>query len=770
MKLFPLADVRLSDGVFRDAQLADLEYLLTLDPDRLLAPYRREAGIAQTAPSYGNWESAGLDGHTAGHALSAAVLLHAATGDERVASFATSLVDGLAQCQEAIGTGYVGGVPHGTELWARISSGDVSSDSFGLNGAWVPWYNLHKMVAGLIDAVRLADRRTADRALRVVTEFADWWLRAAAGMDDATFEGMLRTEFGGMCEAFADLAELTGRSDYLDMARRFAHRATLEPLLAGRDELDGLHANTQIAKVVGYQRVAAVTGDAEWSRAARLFWENVVHRRTLAFGGNSVREHFHPVDDFSGAVTSPQGPETCNTANMLELTRQLFLAAPEPALVDYYERATVNHILSSQHPDGGFVYFTPARPGHYRVYSQPEEGFWCCVGTGLENHARYGEMVFTHEAGDLFVNLTIPSRLTWRELGAVVHLESEFPAVDRGTATRIRFELGAPQTFVLHLRTPGWLAPDADLDVRVNGRPAETVARDDGYVAVRRAWADGDVVSYRLPAAAFMDRLPDGSEWAALRYGPVVLAARSDIEDLLGFRADDSRMGHIASGPLQPLADAPVLTLEDDVEVPVRPDPHERMTFTVEDAWRRPHVLEPFHSLHDTRYTLYFPLAEARPGAREARRAELASIDDTELALAAQTVDQVTCGEQQPESDHRFAGSGTWSGAGEGAHWRVADGWFEYTLTDPDGTADVVQLVYRGTGDPTAFSLTVGDVLVAEAEVPADASAGVTTRHYRLDAGSRVGPPPEGSRVRIAAGDGRSTPEILEVRLLAGAS
>ncbi|GAA3815499.1 beta-L-arabinofuranosidase domain-containing protein [Cellulomonas soli] len=778
MQQFPLSAVRLLAGPFLDAQRTDLAYLLALEPDRLLAPYRREAGLPAVAESYPNWESQGLDGHTAGHALSAAALMWAATGDERALTFATAMVEGLRTCQDALGTGYVGGVPHGVELWARIGAGQVSGDSFGLNGAWVPWYNLHKTFAGLIDAARCCPAPLAATALESVVRLADWWLATSAPLDDVAFEAMLRTEFGGMCEAFADLAALTGREEHLVMARRFADRAVLDPLLDGRDELTGMHANTQIAKVVGYQRVAELAGDRAWASAARTFWDAVVEHRSLSFGGDSVSEHFHPRDDFSGAVTHREGPESCNTSNMLELTRHLFLADPRPELIDYYERATVNHVLSAQHPDGGFVYFTSARPGHYRVYSQVEQGFWCCVGTGLENYARLGELALTHDGGDLHVQLPVPVRVAWAQRDAVVELTSDYPDVSGPAGVTLTVRLATPQTFTVHVRRPGWLAPDADLDLRVGGVPVTDAAVGAHAVgahavAVTRTWSDGDQLTYRLSARAFVDRLPDGSDWAALRFGPVVLATRGGADGLDGLHADDSRMGHIASGPLHPLADAPVLAADsnEDLAAALTPVAGEPMRFTLDGVADRPVTLEPFHALHDARYTLYFPTSAADPSAVARRRVALHAADDAALVLATRTVDHVGCGQQQPEVEHDLVGDDSWTGTADGVHWRTAHGSFSYELRDPQATAAVLRVTYRvGTGTVAAARVDVDGVLLAHldvlAEPGADGGPAARTVDVPLGAAMPGGWRPGPHRVTVTAVAGGCTPDVVSVSLL----
>ncbi|MCX4854328.1 glycoside hydrolase family 127 protein [Streptomyces canus] len=718
MQSLPRSAVRLLPGPFLDAQATALEYLLSLDTDRLLAPLRREAGLPRVAESYGNWENSGLDGHTVGHALSGAALMSAVTDDPRPRAMVERLVQGVVECQDALGTGYVGGIPDGVRLWQRVAAGQVERDSFELGGAWVPWYNLHKLFAGLLDAHR---HTGSDLALTAVRRLADWWDQVAARMDDETHEAMLRTEFGGMCESLADLADATGTDRYAALARRFLDRSLLGPLREHRDVLDGMHANTQIAKVVGYQRLGEVDGDTGLRDAARFFWQTMTRHRTFSFGGNSVCEHLHPRDDFSSALQSPEGPETCNTYNMLKLSRALFLEEPDAEVLDHYERATVNHILSSLHPDGGLVYFTPVRPDHYRVVSTPQNCFWCCVGTGLETHAKYGELVYTAEGDDLFVNLFIASRLSLPEHNLVLEQTGTVPYDDQ-----VELVLrGAPATPVaIHIRVPSW--HEGTPHVRVNGAPPEeepaplTTRRGAGgqpltYVRLERRWGEGDTVTLRLHPRISAELLPDGSPWVSFCYGPTVLAAEGDRADLVGLFADDSRMGHVADGPLRPLEHLPVVLARStcDLTAGVRRLAPDRLAFALDDVDARPGesvTLVPFTGIHDSRYTLYFPLAE--PDRVHERRAELRAADEKALTLRDRTADAVAAGEQQPESDHRFEGQDTWSGLTDGLRWRAATGWWSYRLTDPDGTATGLQVTHLSDGSAGATRVLVdGQVL-----------------------------------------------------------
>lgn len=768
MQALPRGAVRLLPGPFLDAQATALDYLLSLDADRLLAPLRREAGLPPVAESYGNWESSGLDGHTVGHALSGAALMSAVTDDPRPRAMVERLVQGVVECQDALGTGYVGGIPDGVRLWERVAAGQVERDSFELGGAWVPWYNLHKLFAGLLDAHRYAG---SDLALTAVRRLADWWDRMAAGMDDDTHEAMLRTEFGGMCEVLADLADVTGTDRYAALARRFLDQSLLGPLREHRDVLDGLHANTQIAKAVGYQRLGEVARDPGLRDAARFFWQTMTRHRTFSFGGNSVREHLHPRDDFSSALQSPEGPETCNTYNMLKLSRALFLERPDAEVLDHYERATVNHILSSLHPKGGLVYFTPARPGHYRVVSTPHNCFWCCVGTGLENHAKYGELVYTTEGDDLFVNLFIASRLSRPEQNVVLEQTGTAPYDDE---VRLVVREAPATPVVIHIRVPGW--HEGAPQVRVNGAPPEdgpapltTRRGTDGqpltYVRLERQWCEGDTVTMRLHPRISAELLPDGSPWVSYRFGPTVLAAEGDRNDLVGLFADDSRMGHVAGGPPRPLEHLPVVLARgtSDLAAGVRRLAPDRLAFALDHVDARPGesvTLVPFAGIHDSRYHLYFPLAE--PERLQERRAELRAADEAALALHDRTVDAVAAGEQQPESDHRFLGYDTWSGLTDGLRWRAATGWWSYRLTDRDGAATGLQVVHLSDGSAGPTRVLVDGQALGTITPSPDREGEEISQVFPLDTDRPAGP----VKVRFEAAGPATTVRLREVRLV----
>ena len=708
VKAFPLQDVRLLESPFKKAQETDRAYILSLDADRLLAPFLREAGLPLLSKSYGNWEATGLDGHIGGHYLSALANMYAATGDKRVGEKLTYAIDWLQKCQQKDKDGYVGGIPGGKQMWQDIADGKINAGSFSLNDKWVPLYNIHKLFAGLADAYLLTGN---GKAKQILIKLSDWFLGVTSKLSDEQLQTILRSEHGGMNEVFADVAEISGDKKYLVLAKRMSHKAILQPLLEKKDALNGLHANTQIPKVIGYLRIAQVDGDKAWQEGARFFWNTVTKNRTISIGGNSVREHFHPANDFSSMIETREGPETCNTYNMLKLSKLLFASEPSSAYMDYYERAVSNHILSSQHPNGGFVYFTPIRPQHYRVYSSAQESFWCCVGTGLENHGKYGEMIYAHKANDLFINLFIPSVLNWKENGLLLKQETSFPETE---TTSFHFQLATPKTFAVSFRYPSWVA-DGKLKARVNKKEVPVKKGANGYVSLSRQWKTGDVLSLHLPMETKAEFLPDSSQWFSFVRGPIVLAAATDTTNLVGIKAGDSRMGHIASGPLYPVEKAPMIVAENkNFPSALQAVKGKPLTFTAAnivypDSFKTLQLV-PFYTIHDARYMLYWRFAT--PAQLESIREELRRNEKEKLALEAITVDQVAPGEQQPESDHGFKGENTESGVYRERHWRHAKGWFSYELKNTRGEARKLRVTYSGGDKGRKFDILLNGKLL----------------------------------------------------------
>lgn len=774
---FPLQDVKLLDSPFLQAQQTDLHYILSLNPDRLLAPFLREAGLTPKAPSYTNWENTGLDGHIGGHYLSALSLMYAATGDTAVHNRLNYMLNELHRAQQAVGTGFIGGTPGSLQLWKDIKAGNIRAGGFDLNGKWVPLYNIHKTYAGLRDAYLYAG---SDLARKMLISLTDWMIDITSGLSDEQVQQMLRSEHGGLNETFADVAEITGDKKYLELARRFSHQLILNPLVKDEDKLTGMHANTQIPKVIGYKRVAELSGNdkewnhaAEWDHAARFFWNTVVDHRSVCIGGNSVREHFHPADNFTSMLNDVQGPETCNTYNMLRLTKMLYQNSqnkadqtngPDLRYVDYYERALYNHILASQEPDkGGFVYFTPIRSGHYRVYSQPETSMWCCVGSGLENHTKYGEFIYAHQKDTLYVNLFIPSQLTWKEQGITLTQQTSFP--DNGQVT-LHVDKASKKEATFMIRLPKWACSSHRFAIAINGKEKgfNVSEGNSQYLCITRKWKKGDVVTFNLQMEVNLEQIPDKKDYYAFLYGPIVLAASTGTEHLDGLYADDSRGGHIAHGQQIPLQEIPMLIGNPKAIChSLHKANGEKLSFSYTGnaypTQGKALELIPFFRLHNSRYAIYF--RQATEEQLKAIQKEMADAEQKATELANQTVDLIFPGEQQPESDHGIQYEQAETGTNKDRHFRRAKGWFGYQLKVKEEASKLMITIQKADRNKAAILLNNNKVTADPTISEADKD-GFITLCYPL----QLKPGAGNCQIRFTPDGTEWTPAIYEVRLL----
>lgn len=744
VETFHISNVRLGDSQFQKNQQADISYLLGLDADRLLAPFLKGAGLKPKAENYTNWENTGLDGHIGGHYLSALAYMYAATGNKEIETRMNYVLAEMKRCQDASGNGYLAGVPNGPQMWKEISEGNIRASSFGLNDRWVPLYNIHKTYAGLRDAWLMCGRKDAKEMLIKLT---DWMGELVSQLSDEQMQDMLRSEHGGLNETFADVAEITGDKKYLKLAHRFSDQQLLQPLMRSEDNLTGKHANTQIPKVIGYKRIADLEGRSDWDKAAAFFWEVVIGQRSVSIGGNSVREHFNPTNDFTGLLESEQGPESCNTYNMLRLTKMLYQTSASMEYIDYYERALYNHILSIFNPvQGGFVYFTPMRSGHYRVYSQPQTCMWCCVGTGIENPARYGEMIYAHQGNDLIVNLFIPSTLTWE--GITVKQENRFPDEP---STDLTISTKKAKKMAIKVRRPWWCK---NISAKVNNEAIEARFEDE-YLVINRTWKDGDKLHIDLPMHLTAMQTPDGKPQYSFLYGPIVLAAETGKNNQDGMYADDSRGGHIANGPKIPLDQMPGIIgdastiLSHLKPVAGRPQTFELSGLTLPQFENM--KLVPFYKLYECRYQIYFPLYSSAEW--NEKQQKIAEAEKERMALEAQTTDKVYCGEQQSESDHFFASTNSWNGSDNGVSWRRTRGSFSYQMK----ATDAKTIHIKGfTGDRQSIRVSINGTEISSIRLNREGMA-------IIDFPTNI--KEEKVTLEIAAEADRETPRICEVRL-----
>jgi len=697
---FDLTNVTLLPSPFQTNMLVDGAYLLSLDPDRLLYNFRANVGLSTSnAVPYGGWEdpSVQLRGHFVGHYLSACAQMYASTGDARYKARTDYLVGELAKCQAAspaagFNTGYLSAYPE--NYIDQLIAGE---------SVWAPWYTLHKIMAGLLDTYQHTGN---NQALMVLTNMANWTQFRMDQLTSSQIQSMLNTEYGGMNEVLANLYGVTGNANYLRVAADFNQQSLFVPLAQDQDVLDGLHANTQIPKMTGAARQYELTGTTSYHEIASFFWNRVANYRSYAIGGNSDEEHFFPVTDFPSHLT-PETCETCNTYNMLKLTRHLFEWAPSVPLMDFYERALYNQILGSQEPvEGMMTYFVSMEPGHFKTYSNPTNSFWCCDGTGVENHSKYGDTIYFHDTNSLYVNLFIASQLNWPGKGLTVVQNTTFPQSDTTTFT-LQCTNGTPLT--LKVRYPSWA--QVGMWITING-VSQTVTNAAGsYVSINRAWQNNDQVQVRLPMTLRSEVLQDTTNTVALFYGPILLAGAlgtngMPVSDYAGGQLD--LVSTAIPNGLVPLTVADVPTLLSNT-VPVSGQPLSFQTKGVGQP--RDLNLVPFYQVQHQRYSVYWNLLSTTAWQQIAYSNAVA---ETRL------VDQVNIGDPTSETAHQLTMNNSTTGNFNGMNWRDANeddsttGWFGYTLAIQPNTAMNLACTYWGSdSNGRVFDVLVNGTIIA---------------------------------------------------------
>jgi len=700
----PLSAVRLTGGPLHHAQQLDAKYLLQLEPDRMLAYYRRRAGLEPKAEPYGGWDGGGrnLTGHIAGHYLSAVSLMWAATGDARFKQRADYFVEELKQVQDKHGDGYLSALEGGRECFNEVAKGNIRSGGFDLNGLWAPWYTLHKTFAGLRDAYRYTGNRTA---LELEIKFAQWAEGILSKLSDAQIQQMLETEFGGMNEVMADLYADTGDRRWLDLSYCFEHRAIVEPLMHHQDILPGKHGNTQVPKLIGSADRFAYAGEPGDIMAAGFFWDRVVQHHSFATGGHGRNEYFAQPDVLSDRVDG-RTAETCNVYNMLKLTRRLFALRPDAHYAEFHERALFNHILASIDPeDGRTCYMVPVGRGVRHEYSNMLHSFTCCVGSGMESHALHGDGIY-YESGDrLWVNLYAPSTARWESAGASLAMETDFP---EGESAVLTLELKTPKQFTLALRRPLWAGEN--FAVQVNGRAVEALPEPSTYVELDRRWQSGDQVTLALPKTLRLEPTPDNPRRAAILWGPLVLAGDLGAEDQRDIERD------FLSGELK----VPVfVAAERPVAEWLKPVAGKPGHFRTDGVGRDRDVdFVPFYRLHRRTYGLYWDLFT--PAEWEQQRAEYAARQEHHRKLEAATVAFVQPGEMQPERDFNYqAADDARVVRVLGRPGRRAKSWFSFDVpVDPDHPMALIVTYNHDEWRQRTFEILVDGRRIQQQTVP----------------------------------------------------
>ena len=709
---FPLEAVRLHASPYLTAVESNRAYLLSLEPDRLLHNYRVNAGLEPKAPTYGGWESDTIAGHTLGHYLSALSLLHAQTGDNQAPNRVSYIVRELAACQAASHDGFVAGftrrrgavIENGRFAMEELRRGEIRARPFDLNGAWSPFYNWHKVMAGLLDADRYCSEQAA---VEVATRLGAYIESLFAPLSESQVQQVLLCEYGGLNESFAELHARTGEARWLAMAHKLYDRKVLQPLVEGRDELAHLHANTQVPKLIGLQRLYELTGERDYGRAAEFFWDLVTSRYSYVIGGNADREDFQMPLSIASHITE-QTCESCNTYNMLKLTRQLYAVRPRAEYFDYYERAHFNHILAQHNPRTGmFAYMVPLMSGCHREFSSPFDDFWCCVGTGMESHSKHGDSIYWRSADALYVNLYIASLLTWQEQQSTLQLATAYPFDDRIDLRVVQRGRSDPMTIAL--RVPAWCSRPK---VALNGRPL-TLATRAGYLRLRRVWRSGDVLTLSLPRSLRIEATADDPRTIALLHGPMVLAA------------------DLGSASAKWTGPAPAIVAEQPLQH-VYSTPDEPGAFVTKDLARPSDLtLRPFTLQYERNTAVYFrrfdaqewAMEQVRLGQKQARMSE----------LAARSADSIELGDAKAEHDHRLEAKFSYPVVYRGRSGRDAraDGYFQFAFAACPGPL-VLQASYWGEERDRSFIVRIDGVEIARQRLSAAHPGEFFDRNYDI--------------------------------------
>lgn len=600
---FDLKDVRLLDSPFKENMQRESNWIMSLSVDRLLHSFRNSAGAwagleggYSIVKKLGGWESLDceLRGHTTGHVMSGLAYLYAATGEEQYKLKSDSLIKGLAEVQQVL-------LQNGHNGYLSAYPENLINRNIAGQRVWAPWYTLHKIYAGLIDQYLYCNN---PQALDIITQTAKWAYDKLSPLTAEQRKRMIRNEFGGVNEAFYNLHSITGNPDHKMLAEFFYHEEVIDPLAEKKDELNGKHANTFIPKVIAEARNYELFANQRSRDIARFFWQTVIDHQTYCTGGNSHKEKFIPSDKLSEYLTG-YTQETCNTNNMLKLTRHLFCWDANPQYADFYERALYNHILGQQDPQSGMVaYFLPLLPGAHKVYSTPERSFWCCVGTGFENHAKYGEAIYYHTDNALYVNLFIPSELNWKAKGVKVRQETNFPEEGKVNLT---MQVEKPAKYALNLRYPAWAKR---VEVKVNGKRVGVKQKPSSYITVERTWNDGDRVEIDYRMSLYMVEANDNPDKVAVMYGPLVLAGVMGTEGMVApapFSNPELHNDYYTYDYRVPATLKTGLTLDKKKpEQCIKASDSNKLVFNVVNENIR---LEPIHKIHHQRYVVYWDLS-----------------------------------------------------------------------------------------------------------------------------------------------------------------
>lgn len=751
-----MEDVVLLKGVFKDSQEKGKEYLLKLDADRLLAPCYEAIGQTPKKKRYGGWEEKEISGHSLGHFLSALSEMYTEDKDDRLREKINYIVDELDYLQKLDKTGYVSGFPR--TCFDKVFSCDFTVSRFELGGSWVPWYSIHKIYAGLIDAYKFSNNK---KSLDVVIKLADWAVKGTNNLSDELFSKMMYCEHGGMCDVMAELYKITKNEEYLKLSIRFIDNEIIDPLIDLKDDLEGRHANTQIPKVIGIAKLYEILKDEKYKNAARYFWEVVTNDRSYCIGGNSRDEHFEKTNTENLGVTTA---ETCNTYNMLKLTEHLYSWDHDVKYIEYYEKALYNHILASQDPESGMkTYYVSTKPGHFKVYCSPFDSFWCCTGTGMENPGRYNREIYYKEDDKLYVNLFISSKINYDDVEILQ--ETDFPY---GEESILRFNKGKETFLDLKIRVPRWCKEN--IKVTVNNNESYTEEKN-GYISIQRKWNKGDFIKINFSMSLNLYTSKDDKNKIVFMHGPIVLGGALGREN---FPETDIIEDHVKLN-LYPDIKVPVLIGDKkDILKYIKIIDKEKLVFEIDKTVNSNNErikLIPFYNIHHERYTLYWKLLNEE----QYKNTNLDSLDYEEK-LNEISIDVVIPNNQQSEIDHKLmqekSESGYLSECEKNYRECFSKGYFSYEMKVNSNEKNYLCVTYYGSDKDVfientkyirEFNLYVDENLIAKERLNEDKEFSLFNKFYLIP--EEVIKNKSKIRVKICADAQNIGGKVLEIRI-----
>ena len=687
---FDLKQVRLLDGPFKDALERDRQWLLNLEPDRLLHNFRVTAGKEVATEPYTGWEGSDhiLRGSFPGHYLSACSMMYASTDDERFCKRVKYLVTELAGCQQALNRqGYLSAFPE--SFLDYIEAGEPGRG--GISS--VSWYVLHKIMAGLLDAYTYCGNAQALEVLKGMANYANW---RTARLTPEKFQEILNIEHGGMIELMLDLYRITQNPDHYALARRFEHNRIFDPL-ANYDGsiLTHLHGNSTVPKILGAAGIYELSSDKRYRRISEFFWQQIVESRSYVMGNSTYHEHWcepYKLANELGVTTA----ESCVPYNLLKLTRHLFSWQPLAEYADYYERALFNHILGAQNPqDAAMMWYVPLASGYWKSF--PSDIFLCCTGTLSESYAKLPDSIYFHDEEGIFINLFIASKLDCSQKGLKIRQETNFPEQQ---GTRLVFSAKEPVDMTLRIRIPYWIADGGS--VRLNGQTLETFSSPSSFYTLKRTWKDGDTVDISLPMSLRLESMPDDETVAAMMYGPLVLAGELGTKGM----TEEMIQGRVQPYSHEPVAAPYFVTESDDIRTWLKPAATQPLTFRTVGQNENVTFI-PFYKLFGQRYSVYWRVFRRNSNAHQT----FLKKEENSKVLELRQVDKII----NKDSHHLKGGGKNFTGSlkGQDYHRAVEGGWFSYVMAVLPQESISLACTYWGSEGGFTFDILVDDTKIA---------------------------------------------------------